>query len=151
MSPYCVGSVTPIRCPSPEYTGRRESCREKFSRRHDVQLLPCNRPSGSLETAPRTSLRVDSAEERWEGFWSDADEGYYTRCTYADGTERWFRLADEAPREERFERPRSRVIKFSSNRTAVDIVTMRLMAAQGGRPILVGTSRRRSRPAGAGR
>ncbi len=122
-----------------------------FSRRLDVQLLPCNCPTGSLETAPRTSLRADTAGERWEGFWSTADEGYYTRCSYADGSDAWFRLVDEAPREERFERPRSRVIKFSSNRAGADVVAMRLMAARGRRPILVGTSRRRPRSAGAGR
>ena len=69
--------------------------------------------------------------------------------TYADGRECWFRLADEAPREERYERPRTTIIKFSSSRAHDDVVSMRLMAAAGRRPILVGASRRRVRPAGA--
>jgi len=77
-----------------------------------------------------------------------ADEGYYTRCTHADGRECWFRMADETPREEHFDGLRSRVIKFSSSRARVDGVAMRLMVAKGRRPILVGTSRRRARPAG---
>ena len=113
----------------------------------DVQLLPCNRPIGSLETAPRTSLRADSPQETWEGFWCVADEGYYTRCTYTDGRECWFRLADAAPRDEHYERSRARIIKFSSSSAHDDVVTMRLMAAHGRRPILVGKSRRRVRPA----
>jgi hypothetical protein len=57
-------------------------------------------------------------------------------------------MADELPREERYEAPRTRVIKFYSTRANADVVAMRLMAAKGGRPILVGTSRRRARPAG---
>jgi hypothetical protein len=96
-------------------------------------------------------LRADSAQEKWDGFWSLADEGYYTRCTHADGRECWFRLADEAPRDEPSGRFRAGIIKFSSSRAHDDVVTMRLMAAHGRRPILVGTSRRRARPAGAGR
>ncbi|HEX7938800.1 MAG TPA: hypothetical protein VF483_07380 [Gemmatimonadaceae bacterium] len=114
-----------------------------------MQLLPCNRPTGSLETAPRTSLGTDSPQETWEGFWCIADEGYYTRCTYADGRECWFRLADEAPREDRYDRVRSNIIKFSSTRAHDDVVSMRLMAVHGRRPILVGASRRRVRPTGA--
>ena len=116
-----------------------------------MQLLSCNRPSGSLESAPRTSLRADSPQETWEGFWCLTDDVYYTRCTGSDGREYWFRMADESPREESWERHRARIIKFSSNRVGADVVAMRLMTAQGRRPILVGTSRRRSRSAGAGR
>ena len=114
-----------------------------------MQLLPCDRPAGSLETAPRTSLRADSEQESWEGFWCVSDEGYYTRCTYADGRECWFRLADEMPRDEYQDARRARVIKFSSKRAGEDVVAMRLLGVQGRRPILVGTSRRRTRPAEA--
>jgi len=116
-----------------------------------VQLLPCNRPVGSLETAPRTSLSADSSQETWAGFWCVADEGYYTCCTHADGAECWFRLADESPRDDQVDRPRIRSIKFSSSGAHDDVVAMRLMAARGRRPILVGASRRRVRPAGAAR
>ena len=116
-----------------------------------MQLLPCSRPTGSLETAPRTSLRADSERERWAGFWCVTDDAYYTCCTDAEGREVWFRMADEAPRDESWDRPRAKAIKFYSDRAAADVVTMRLLAAQGRKPILVGASRRRSRPAGAAR
>lgn len=112
-----------------------------------MQLLPCNKPTGPLETAPRTSLRADSALETWAGFWNLDDEGYYTRCVYADGSEAWFHLVDELPRDEKFE-SRGRVIKFYSSRARADIVSMRLMGIASGRPILVGTSRRRARTGG---
>jgi hypothetical protein len=59
-----------------------------------VYLLPCSPPRGSLEQAPATSLGRDSAQEQWEGFWCLSDERYYARCTYADGTEQWHRIAD---------------------------------------------------------
>jgi hypothetical protein len=60
-----------------------------------VHLLPCSPPNGSLEPAPRTSLRTDSAQERWEGFWCLADDRYYARCVRADGTEQWHCFADK--------------------------------------------------------
>ena len=113
-----------------------------------MQLLPCNRPTGSLEAAPRTSLRADSPQEKWDGFWCVADEGYYTRCTYTDGRECWFRMADETPRDDHFDGPRARVIRFSSKRATEDVVAMRLISSRGRRPVLVGASRRRARPAG---
>ena len=123
----------------------------------DVQLLPCNRPTGLLESAPHTSLRADSVQERWEGFWSVADEHYYTRCVQVGGAEQWYRLVDEPPRDESRHWSDSRAIKFSSGSGApcaqVTAVGMRLLAARGRRPILVGMSRRRggrARPAPAG-
>lgn len=151
VSRYCVASVTHLRCPSLKRAGQFQSPLAPLGSPLSVQLLPCNRPTGSLETAPRTSLRADSPQETWEGFWCIADEGYYTRCTHADGHECWFRLADESPREEHSDGPRARIIKFSSSRAHEDVMAMRLMAARGRRPILVGTSRRRARPAGAAR
>ena len=60
-----------------------------------MHLLRCNPPQGSLESAPRTSLRADSAQERWEGFWCADDDRYYTRCARADGSEQWYRFAYE--------------------------------------------------------
>jgi hypothetical protein len=72
-----------------------------------VRLLPCARPIAILESAPRTSLRSDSADESWQGFWGLADDSYYARCTRADGSEQWFRIADELVRvrEERTHAP----------------------------------------------
>ena len=117
-----------------------------------MQLLPCNRPTGLLESAPQTSLRDDSEQERWEGFWSVADEHYYTRCIRTDGAEQWYRLVDEAPRDDTRHWGDGRAISFSSRPGGrASFVGMRLLAAQGGRPILVGKSRRRhARPATAG-
>ena len=60
----------------------------------DVELLPCNRPQGRLEHAPRTSLCADTVHEKWDGFWSLADERYYTRCTRSDGSQQWYRISD---------------------------------------------------------
>lgn len=60
-----------------------------------MHLVACPRPIGALEEAPRTSLRQESDGDRWDGFWCAGDEGYYTRCTHRDGSEEWFRMADE--------------------------------------------------------
>ncbi len=60
-----------------------------------MHLVACPRPTGTLEEAPRTSLRVETDGGRWDGFWCAGDEGYYTRCTHRDGSEQWFRMADE--------------------------------------------------------
>jgi hypothetical protein len=107
---------------------------------------------------------VDSARERWEGYWSVADEGYYARCVRADGSEQWYRFAEELSGERVTEtrvlplRPRltrdvrdvrdvRRTLSYNAPRTrAGDARHMLLVSAgKGRRPILVGTSRRRSR------
>lgn len=118
----------------------------------DVHLLPCNRPIGTLESAPRTSLRADSSHERWDGFWSDRDGRYYTRCTRDNGSEQWYRFGEESARiasrvsarETRVlpMRPRSRAL--GAERAQSNVQRMLLVSRDGGRPILVGTSRRRS-------
>jgi hypothetical protein len=60
-----------------------------------VHLFPCSPPNGSLEPAPRTSLRSDSAQEQWQGFWCVADDRYYARCLSSDGSVQWHRYGDE--------------------------------------------------------
>ena len=123
-----------------------------------MHLLPCHRPIGSLESAPRTSLRADSAHEQWEGYWSVADEGYYAHCVRADGSEQWYRVADEESREHVAEprviplRPRlTRDIRgtpaHDARRPGVSDQMLLVPASQGRHLILVGTSRRRSRAA----
>lgn len=117
-----------------------------------MQLLPCVRPNGSLESAPHTSLRADTPQERWDGFWCETDERYYTRCVRGDGAEQWYRLVDEAPDRDG-DGMRSRVIRFRSSVTArTEVFGMRLVSRDGRRPILVGTARRRfsARTSGAG-
>jgi len=117
----------------------RPRCRRR-NRISDVQLLSCPKPAGSLETAPPTSLRADSADERWDGFWSVADERYYARCTRTDGTEHWFRLVDEMPgADEAF--ATARMFKFPSRFAGRTTVSMRLLGT-GKHAILVGTARR---------
>lgn len=106
-----------------------------------VQLLPCNKPQGALETAPRTSLRNDTAHERWEGFWCLADERYYTRCVRTDGSQQWFRIVDQMVRV-RADRE-VRVFTFRPRRTR-DARSL-IVGTTGGRSILVGTSRRAPR------
>jgi hypothetical protein len=107
-----------------------------------VRLLPCNPPNGSLESAPRTSLRKDTRDERWDGFWCLADEKYYARCTSAHGVEQWYRVVDE-PRSESVVEPRkARVLPLRRRdaRARNDVSrTMLLWAPSGRRPILVGT------------
>jgi hypothetical protein len=114
-----------------------------------VRLLPCQPPNGSLEPAPRTSLRKDTRDERWDGFWCIADERYYARCTSAHGVEQWYRVFDEPRSVERARDSRpvrvlslpvrrdvgrdSRVVQRDVSRT------MLLFAPSGRRPILVGT------------
>jgi len=104
-----------------------------------------------LESAPRTSLREDSAHEQWEGFWSVADEGYYTRCVRADGSEQWYRVVDEAPRvaeprvislRARLTRDVLRAAAHDARRAGVPDQMMLMPASKGRRLTLVGTLRR---------
>ena len=115
-----------------------------------MHLLPCHRPIGSLESAPRTSLRADSAHGQWEGFWSLGDEGYCTRCVRADGSEQWFRIADDASREH-IEEPRVMPLRARLTRDARRAAApnqMLLAPASDSRGlILVGTLRPRARAA----
>jgi hypothetical protein len=107
-----------------------------------VQLLPCPRPSGSLESAPRTSLRDDSERGQWEGFWSVADGRYYTCCTRSNGTEQWYRVSDE---------PKSDILPFRraplvpASGPTRDAPRAFMVSTLGKRSMLVGTWRRRRR------
>jgi hypothetical protein len=107
-----------------------------------------------LEIAPRTSLRADSALERWEGFWCVSDEGYYVRCVRSDDSEQWYRVADEDANET----TGARVIPFRRRKVTQDVRrklmydvprtltddarVMLLVSRPGQRSMLVGTSRR---------
>ena len=110
-----------------------------------VQLLPCNRPHGALEVAPRSALCVDSATETWEGFWCLADERHYSRCVRADGAEQWYHLVDEVPRG-RAREPRVIPLRPRGGRDfPVTRHMMLVTPADGSRAILIGGSRRGSR------
>jgi hypothetical protein len=74
-----------------------------------VYLVPCIAPKGKLDRAPRTSLCEDSASESWDGFW--CEERYVTRCTRADGSVAWFRIA-ETPATHRWHSAATRVLAF---------------------------------------
>jgi hypothetical protein len=107
-----------------------------------VRLLPCNPPGGSLESAPRTSLRKDTRDERWDGFWCLADEKYYARCTSAHGVEQWFRVVDEARSEPVVDTRKARVLPMrrrDARAARGDTRMLLLWAPSGRRPILVGT------------
>ena len=126
-----------------------------------MHLLPCNHPQGSLESAPCTSLRaprarLDSPQDRWEGFWRVADERYYTRCIRADGTAQWYRIADiRATKILRF-RPslvsvrRTYVMTNDARRTLTrDVRRTVLLGRYGQRSIFVRTTRVSRRTRGA--
>ena len=110
-----------------------------------MQLLPCERPSGPLESAPRTSLSGPATLAQWEGFWG-ADERYYARCTQVDGGQQWYRV-DDVPAGRR--RRDTRVIPLrprADDGRAVIAASRRLVvfgSRRGGHTILVGRSRRR--------
>jgi hypothetical protein len=105
-----------------------------------VQLVPCIRPEGALEPAPATSLREAAAGERWEGFWSVADERFYARCSTAAGSERWFRITDvsEVARERRRE---TRILPFPHR---ADRSPRMMVGRYRGKAMLVGTRQRRA-------
>ena len=109
-----------------------------------MQLLPCPRPIGPLESAPRTSLRADSERERWDGFWSE-DERYYARCTRWDGSEQWYRIEDTRGVIQFRRRGLQPRVSAGVPRGSAMIVSTRA----GGGSMLVGTWRRRgARPEG---
>lgn len=113
-----------------------------------MHLFPCNRPNGSLEVAPRTSLCADSATERWEGFWCLEDDRYYTRCVRDGSREQWFSIVDESPRARIRE---TRVLPLRPRGGREYPVTRHMMLVtpvDGSRAILIGGSRRTSRAEG---
>jgi len=93
---YCASNRPVLRCASRDKSGTRPRRSGTTADASDVDLLPCNRPQGQLESAPRTSLRADSAQERWEGFWCVTDDRYYALCVRADGTEQWHCFGESA-------------------------------------------------------
>jgi hypothetical protein len=69
-----------------------------------MHFVACTRPAGPLEEAPATSLRIAGEGEQIDGFWCEADGGYYARVApqgaqegeaAAMAGERWFRMVDD--------------------------------------------------------
>ena len=110
-----------------------------------MHLVSCARPSGPLERAPRTSLRVNTDAERWDGFWSVVDEAYYARCTRLDGGEEWFCYVEEPYRAASPEPVRRRVPATSRNDHAGRRVMLLLTKSVGQRGVLVGSAHRKAR------
>jgi hypothetical protein len=138
-----VANTLPLPRPPPVRVTASEVPEITAAAATDVHLVPTKPPFGSLEAAPRASFCDDSAQERWDGFWSSADDRYYARCTNLDGSIEWYRYADEraAPRV-RVNAARVLALRpfgWSSGRSVL------LVGSRGGRPMLVGTSRRRPR------
>jgi hypothetical protein len=138
-APYCARNLPVLRCASRDQIDSR-TLSEITAPPHPVHLLPCNRPQGTLESAPRTSLREDSSHERWEGFWCVSDEGYYARCVRTDGSDQWYRFADDVALSQV---AGARVLPLRRRRM--------IMFGRGRRSILVGTSRRSRGGAGVSR
>lgn len=97
---------------------------------------------GALESAPATSLGRTTRGERLEGFWHLPDERYYARLTRADGTNAWFRFADEAATARSTGAARVVTMRrgsvFTWRRQTMMVGTVR-----GARMMLVGAARRR--------
>jgi hypothetical protein len=144
-SAYCAAKVALLRCPPRGQIGSRRT-HARSPQPNPVHLLPCNRPAGQLEPAPRTSLSGPETEAHWDGFWG-ADERYYARCTEANGREYWYRVADDIPVGRK--RRETRIIPLrprGEQGRVLDVVSRRLVvfgSSRGGRTILVGRSRRR--------
>ena len=110
-----------------------------------MHLIPCSRPTGALEPAPGTSLREAAAGEEWAGFWSIADERFYTRCVSLTSGERWFRIADAS---EAHPAPDvARVLPFPFRRTPTSPAPRMMVGRYRGHAMLVGMRARRQ-PAG---
>jgi hypothetical protein len=109
-----------------------------------VHLIPCSRPIGALEGAPRTSLCAETPEEQWEGFWCLRDGCYYACRHAADGSDRWFRIADDNAVVVGTD---IRVLPLRPRAARHSIANRMLLVApvRGGRAMLIGTSRRGAR------
>jgi hypothetical protein len=109
-----------------------------------MNLVACAVPPGTREPAPQTALRCDTDAERWDGFW--VDDGYYVRCTLADGQVQWYRpeepAADAVEADAKEAAPEIPVPATSSRTRAI-------MVRVGGRrsPLALVGIRRRARPA----
>lgn len=111
----------------------------------DMRLVPCSPPSEPLDAAPRTALLRDAEPGTdWEGFWSRATDGYYTRCTTRDGTTHWYRISDEMtePGVSTAVASAAHVLPFRGD--AMRRVSLILAASPSGRKMLVGSSARRA-------
>ena len=87
-----------------------------------------------------TSLREAEAGERWEGFWSVADERYYARSLDTAGVERWFRIADIETTQRIGRRAATRVLPFPMSTAAVPRM---IVGRYRGVAMIVGARRRR--------
>lgn len=107
-----------------------------------MHLVACPTPQEPLEDAPRSALLADLTEgERWEGFWSS--DLYFVRCTRADGSVEWFRLADDVQEGAPRRNEGTRVLQFPLR--APRLQTRVLVATSpAGRRMLVGTAGRSS-------
>ena len=110
-----------------------------------MRLVPCSPPTEPLDAAPKTALLRDlEPGSDWEGFWSQATDAYYTRCTTSGGATHWYRIIDDseglslAPTS-----PTVRVLPFRGD--AMRRVSLILAASPSGRQMLVGTARRSAR------
>ena len=111
-----------------------------------MRLVPCSPPTEPLDAAPRTALLGDMEPGTdWAGFWSQATDAYYTRCTTSGGATHWYRISDDSEGGLTLSSstPTTRVLPFRGD--AMRRVSLILAASPSGRPMLVGSARRATR------
>jgi hypothetical protein len=111
-----------------------------------MRLVPCSPPTEPLDAAPRTALLRDlEPGSDWDGFWSRSTDAYYTRCTTGEGATHWYRISDDSEAGLTLQPAvvAGRVLPFRGD--AMRRVSCILAASPSGRPMLVGTARRKAR------
>lgn len=107
-----------------------------------MHLVTCASPQEPLETAPRSALvadPVDGGDEQWDGFWSEASDEYFVRCTKLDGATEWFRVEDDVV-DPRLRGSDTRVLAIRhTHRGRVNVVVAQ---SPSGRRMLVGSAGR---------
>ena len=111
---------------------------------HLANCSPPN-PQDALEVAPPPSAALLSEPvdgEHWDGFWSQASDGYYVRHTLRDGATEWYQVADDATTIETRE---ARVLELAPQRRERHRVAVIVARSPSGRRMLVGTAGRAAR------
>jgi hypothetical protein len=109
-----------------------------------MHLVRCANPQEPLEDAPRSALLADLVEgERWDGFWSEASDAYYVRCTRVGGEIEWYELADDVSSAE--PESETRVLPLRPKTRAQSRVSVVVAQSPSGQRMLVGSARRNTR------
>ena len=148
ISPYCAPKQPILRCAPRDHL--RSRTRSPPSPLSHVHLIPCDPPTGAVESAPATSLGQTAQGERLDGFWHLPDERYHARLTRADGSTAWFRFADEVVTARSAGGARVLTMRRGSVFTWRRRQTIMVGTRRGSQLMLVGAARRRMTRTGAG-